>query len=162
MASRTVTPTTKTPLDNNLHSPPTVHNKLIQQPKLVTCLKRSGSRERRRLIRRLWSPSCSCLVSYFHNDSMFNVMSFLSMKDLIMASRVCRRWKHCAMHENLREYVDATDFVHATFQQCVTAKHDDPRQATSQSLQHYLEPYTASIKSLTIRSIEHRLCACRP
>ena len=121
---------------------------------LRTCSKETHHPSRRR-VRGLWNPACSCLFSNLHDDALLLSMSYLSMKDLLNASMVCRRWKHCALHESSWKVVDATDFVQEATHDFHATTQCDAIKATSQSLSKHLEHH--KVQSLTVRSIEHRL-----
>jgi len=129
----------------------------IQPPLLVSSLRKSrrARASGRRVVRGLWNASCSSLFSQFHNDLMINILSCLDMKDLISASQVSRRWKHCAADDTLWQHVDATEFVRSTFQRYTSAK--NPSHDTSQALHDCLKSHLHTMETLKIRDIEHRL-----
>lgn len=131
----------------------------VTRPPLVSCLRRQAKRSPRaatsvskqRRVHGLWNNDYSCLFTPLHNDLIVECLSFLDLKDLVAASRVCQRWEHCAQDTNLYESVDATEFVQAQYN-----KHKDSKR-TSQVLLQLLKPHASTMKALTIRSIGQAL-----
>ncbi|CAB9502045.1 LRR [Seminavis robusta] len=126
--------------------------------------KKKGRHQRtKRRIRGIWGGDDSTLFSQLHDETILLIMKNFSMKDLCVASMVCQRWKHLALHQDSWKRIDATEFVQAAHDyyakmDCNTDNSDgkiDPPKSTSKALAAHVEKFTPL--SLSIHSIHNRL-----
>jgi F-box domain len=129
------------------------------------------------------SPSSSRedLFAQLYNEQLQQILSFLSMSDIICMSKVSKRWKHVALQKDgggdssssCWNHVDATEFVHQTYRyfatrsnssnpdddddddSAATVKAAAAAKATSLALGDALQDRCPT--RLTIQSIQHHL-----
>ena len=116
-----------------------------------------------RRVKGLWNDDDRASISVassLHDNIWLSIMEYLAMDDLCRVAGVCRRWRYMSSMDQLWKRVDATDFVHQTFQLAMGSKKSakdivQAQETTSQALRSKLEKFTP--ESLTIRSIDHCL-----
>jgi F-box-like len=133
--------------------------------KSTSTRKRRSHRTKRR-IRGIWGDDTTSQLSQLHDETILLIFSNLSMKDLCVASMVCERWKHLALHQDSWKRIDATDFVETTcnyFVRSGSGSNDETASSraaaapkfTSLALASRVEKYTPI--GLSIHSIHQRL-----
>lgn len=50
----------------------------------------------------------SCHLDYVPENILIDVLSFLSVRELVRAGRVCKRWKRLVKDQRLWRFVDLT------------------------------------------------------